>query len=380
MARAHQRQRVTSGGHIYVHIPFCHRICPYCSFYKHQPGDADTAQFLKALTTELRTALAVHPAQHQPRTLYFGGGTPTLLSTVQLAAWLPEFLSLTGTSQLQEWTVEVNPRTINPNKAKLLRDHGVTRVSLGIQSWDPAVLHTLGRDHSPEQGVEAYQILRAAGFPVVNIDLMFSVPGQTLTSWQETLTKSIQLQPDHISAYNLTYEEDTAFFDSLQRGDYQKDEAADTSHFATAIEQLAAAGFRHYETSNYAQPGAESLHNQSYWAGEDYLGLGPSAVSTIHGQRWKNLEHTTLYTQLALEGQSAIHAPSCEEIDDSRWACERIALELRTARGVALHYLPDRTLIEPLLEEGLAEVHGERLVLTSSGKFLTDPIAAHLWV
>ena len=365
-------------GHLYVHIPFCHRICPYCSFYKHQPGATDTAAFLQAVNAEARDALERYPECRNPRTIYFGGGTPTLLSTAHLERWLPEFMDLTGMSRVEEWTVEVNPRTITPAKAQLLRHCGVTRVSLGIQSWDPPVLETLGRDHAPEDAEQAFHILRDAGFPVVNIDLMFSVPGQSLESWQETLHRTLALEPDHVSAYNLTYEEDTAFFEKHQRGEFRSCEQTDEAFFATVIDTLEGAGFRHYETSNYSRPGCESLHNQSYWAGEEYLGLGPGAVSTLRGRRWKNVENTTLYMSTALAGDTA--RGSEEEITRGRWDCERIALELRTARGVPMACLPEPERADDLITEGLALRMGDRLVLTRRGKFLTDPVAAHLWV
>ena len=360
--------------HLYVHIPFCHRICPYCSFYKHEPGSTDTAAFLRALTTEARAAAEKWPGRIQPETIYFGGGTPTLLSTTHLEKWLPEFRAVFDLSALREWTVEINPRTISDRKAALLLEHGVTRASLGVQAWDEPTLSVLGRDHAPAEAEAAYHILRRAGFPVVNIDLMFSVPGQPLETWRETLRRTIALQPDHVSAYNLTYEEDTAFFDKLTAGEYARDEDEDTACFAAAMSLLGDAGYSHYEISNYARPGFESVHNQSYWTGADYLGFGPSAVSTIDRTRWKNIESTTLYIQ----DPSA--ARQTEHLTDEQWSCERIALELRTTRGVALTHLPDASRTADLTAAGMAEVIGERLRLTEKGKFLADTIAGHLWV
>lgn len=368
--------RHVTGGlirHLYIHIPFCHRICPYCSFYKHEPGSTDTAAFLRAVTTEARAAVAKWPGRIQPETIYFGGGTPTLLSRTHLERWLPEFRSVFDLTQLREWTVEINPRTISERKAALLLENGVTRASLGVQAWDIPTLEVLGRDHAPDEAEEAYHILRRAGFPVVNVDLMFSVPGQSAETWRGTLQRTIALRPDHISAYNLTYEEDTAFFEKLTAGEYRKDEEADESCFASAIGMLGDAGFDHYEISNYARPGFESVHNQSYWAGRDYLGLGPGAVSTIDRARWKNVENTLLYMQNPEASREV------EILTDSQWACERIALELRTRRGVEQSYLPEPARAAEVIEAGLAEVNGSRLRLTDKGKFLADTIAAHLW-
>lgn len=371
---------LTDGGiirHVYVHIPFCHRICPYCSFYKHQPGNTDTAAFLRALTTEAQAAARRWPDRIQPKTVYFGGGTPTLLSTPHLQRWLPEFRAALDLTALQEWTVEVNPRTIDDRKAAVLLEHGVTRASLGVQAWDQSSLNVLGRDHTPHEAAEAYHTLRRAGFSVVNIDLMFSVPGQSLETWRETLRRTIELKPDHVSAYNLTYEEDTEFFEKLSRGEYVRDEAVDEAFFSSTMELLGGAGFTHYEISNYARPGKESQHNQSYWAGEDYLGLGPGAVSTIDRTRWKNVENTARY--LLDPASREPSARKSETLTDSQWSCERIALELRTRRGVALEYLPNPERIADLTGDGFAEQCEGRLRLTNKGKFVADSVAAHLW-
>jgi len=368
---------VTTGGpirHLYVHIPFCHRICPYCSFYKHEPGSTDIPGFLSALTREARAAAERWGPRLQLETIYFGGGTPTLLSRTHLQRWLPEFRSVFDLTALREWTMEINPRTIGEGKAELLVEHGVTRASLGVQAWDEPTLAVLGRDHAPQEAEEAYHFLRRAAFPAVSIDLMFSVPGQSLETWKSTVQRTTALGPDHISAYNLTYEEDTAFFDKLNAGEYARDEEADASCFTSAIELFTGAGFTHYEISNYARPGFESLHNRSYWAGADYLGLGPGAVSTIDLQRWKNVENTTLYMQDPAAGRQL------ETLTPEQWACERIALELRTCEGVPQQYLPDAARIADVVEGGLAELSGERLRLTSRGRPLADMVAAHLWV
>jgi len=180
-------------------------------------------------------------------------------------------------------TMEANPATFGLQKAQLFKELGVNRTSLGIQSFSPHVLDTLGREHSPEQAIESVHTLRDSGIAEINIDLMFSIPGQSETDWQHSLNTAVSLKPDHISAYNLTYEEDTDFIERLSQGDYQQSEDTNASQFQQAHHTLTAAGFHHYETSNYAQLGMASRHNQSYWLGDDYLGLGPSAVSTIDG-------------------------------------------------------------------------------------------------
>jgi oxygen-independent coproporphyrinogen-3 oxidase len=361
---------------LYLHIPFCHRICPYCSFFKHTPGSTPIGAFVEALALEARHRLETTPLP--PRTLYLGGGTPSMLSPRHLTRLFEALHELIDFSTLDEVTLEANPATFDAAKARLFRELGVTRVSLGIQSFTPHVLETLGREHSAEQAAEAVHLLREAGMPSVNIDLMFSIPGQSRADWKSTLRRAISLEPDHISAYNLTYEEDTAFFESLKRGKVRESEDRDAEFFHLADELLTSAGFDHYETSNYARPGHHSSHNHGYWRGEDYLGLGPSAVSTIGSLRSKNVADTARYVaQVTAIG----HAVSeTETLDAEARRLERIALGLRTTAGIPLDLLaPDARLrAAALTEERLARIEGERLVLIHHGRALVDPIAAEL--
>lgn len=363
--------------HLYVHVPYCHKICPYCSFYKHLPAEGNLAGYSAALLAEAR-AWRQGGVPLALDTVYFGGGTPTLLSSAILSELLPALAEELDFRKVREWTMEVNPRTITPAKAEIMRRAGVTRVSLGVQAWDVPTLETLGRDHAPEEAVEAYHILRAAGFPVVNIDLMFSVPGQSVEVWRETLAKTIALGPDHVSAYNLTYEEDTEFFERCRAGKYAVEEDRDEACFSAAIELLGGAGFEHYEISNYGKPGLRSLHNQSYWAGDDYAGMGPGAVSTVHGRRFKNIENTTLWQQGVLTGEPL--RVEHEEITPAKWLCERLALGLRTSTGLPaawLNSVPEA--VARLTDEGLLEKHGDFVRLTPRGRFVADGVASHLW-
>lgn len=279
---------------------------------------------------------------------------------------------------LEEVTLEANPATFDLRKAELFKQLGVTRVSLGIQSFSPHVLQTLGREHDPAEAAESVHILREAGLSEINIDLMFSIPGLSDADWQETLEQAIALKPHHISAYNLTYEEDTAFFDSLKRGEMNMDEDRDAGQFHLADELLGCAGFAHYETSNYARPGHESSHNRGYWQGEDYLGLGPSAVSTMERVRTRNVADTALYVKRI---KSISHAADeSEQLDDDQWRIERIALGLRTREGIALNLLDDagKQRADSLVEEGMATITNDRLSLVGVGRALVDPIVAEL--
>jgi oxygen-independent coproporphyrinogen III oxidase len=358
---------------LYLHIPFCHRVCPYCSFYKHTPGATPIGEFVDALALEARNRI------HSPiRTLYLGGGTPSMLSPGHLTRLFSALHETIDFIQLDEVTLEANPATFDAEKAALFRELGVNRVSLGIQSFAPHVLQTLGREHSAEQASDSVAILREAGMPQINIDLMFSIPGQSEADWQDTLRHAASLNPDHISAYNLTYEEDTAFFESLRRGEMRADEDVDARFFHLAAEFLTSEGFDHYETSNYAKPDKHSAHNQGYWRGEDYLGLGPSAVSTVEGTRSKNVADTASYvSQIHSIGNALSES---ETLDAEARRMERIALGLRTREGIPLALL-DAAALETaatLAAEGLAEISGDRIILIHRGRALVDPIAAEL--
>ena len=362
---------------LYLHIPFCHRVCPYCSFYKHTPGDTPIGAFIDALAVEAAKRLAGMP---RPRTIYLGGGTPSMLSPTHLRRLFGALHDVcSGFAGVEEVTFEANPATFDAAKARLFRELGVTRVSLGIQSFAPHVLETLGREHTPDEAAASVAILREAGIPSVNIDLMFSIPGQSDADWEATLTRATTLKPDHISAYNLTYEEDTAFFESLRRGEMREDEDVDAHQFHLACEILGAAGFDHYETSNHARPGHRSQHNLGYWRGEDYLGLGPGAVSTLHGVRSHNIADTAKY--ISMVGTLGHAISENEALTPESLRIERIALGLRTCDGIGMAMLDAdaRARAEAIAADGFAEItpHG-RLVLRGKGRALVDPISAEL--
>lgn len=354
----------------YLHIPFCHRVCPYCSFYKHTPGGTPIGRFVDSLLTEAQGRFS-----DAPRSLYFGGGTPSMLSPAHLRKMFGGLNRLLDFDSLDDVTLEANPATFDHAKAKLFRELGVRRISLGIQSFAAHVLATLGREHTPDEAIESVRTLRTAGMPSVNIDLMFSIPGLSLDDWRHTLQTAIALEPDHISAYNLTYEEDTAFFDGLKRGELDTSEDRDAEQFMLADEMLTAAGYEHYETSNYARPGHQSSHNQGYWSGEDYLGLGPSAVSTIAQVRTTNVADTDRYIRMI--DQVGHATTETEPLTADQLRLERIALLLRTAEGVPLKLLNAADLPR-LIDAGLGTIQGERFALTRQGSALVDPIAAEL--
>ena len=255
-----------------------------------------------------------------------------------------------------------------------MRQAGVSRISLGVQSFDDGLLHLLGREHSAAQAEATFHLLRRAGFENLNLDLMFGLPGQTLAQWEATLRRAVALGPDHISAYCLTYEEDTEFFLRHARGEFRTDPDADADFFVLAGELLGAAGFAQYEVSNYARPGFESVHNRAYWSGQNYLGLGPSAVSTMGLRRWQNVKDYRAYTDRLLRGETA--STGDEILTPQMKRAEAVALSLRTSRGVPAEWVNDRpNEVEEFVRLGLMQPEAERYVLTRAGRFLADSVA-----
>jgi len=359
--------------HLYVHVPFCARICPYCAFYKERADNSQTQRFCEALLREVDESSARLPLGLE--TIFIGGGTPTALTTAQLGYLLGGFRDRLDLSALREWTVEANPGSVSPRKAELLRSLGVNRISLGVQSWDNELLKLLGREHDSAQAEASVQILRDAGFTNVNVDLMFGLPGQTLEQWESTLEKTIALGPEHISTYCLTYEEGTEFFARQARGEFREDPDSDARFLESAMQLLESAGFEHYEISNYARDGYASSHNRGYWAGEDYVGIGPSAFSTIGLERYQNVADYRTYSDLALAGSSPIS--STEALTAEMKRGERIALSLRTVRGIPAGELNQWPIERREFEElGLLKEADGNLVLTRQGKLLADSVAA----
>lgn len=360
--------------HLYVHIPFCHRVCPYCAFFKHTPGHTDLRGFVDGVIREAHLRL---PPGYRPETIYFGGGTPSMLSPTHLEKLVGGLKETVDFSGVREWTFEANPATFNAAKARQWRRLGITRVSLGIQSFDQKLLTLLGREHTPEQAAESLRILRAAGIPQVNIDLMFSLPGQSLTQWAQTLETALSLHPDHISTYNLSYEEDTAFFRTY--GAHAGDEETDVAMFEMADDMLTSAGMRHYEISNYAHPGCESLHNLATWHGEDYYGLGPGAFGTADGIRYHNSEDTPAY--ISTLAQNKLPPATEEKLTPETRRTELLGMTLRTDEGLPASLIRpgDQDFVRALINEGLATLGKDHsLRLTRAGRLVADEIALGL--
>jgi len=358
--------------HLYVHIPFCPKICPYCSFYKEASDRNKVQGFLDALLIELdrfgSDRLSV-------QTIFFGGGTPSALSPSQLDFLLTRLRDRLDLTNLAEWTLEMNPATVSAEKASLLLSLGVNRISMGVQSWDSAILQRLGRLHSAAQARRSYDILRTAGFENVNLDLIFGVPGQSREQWMETLRETVALGPNHISAYCLTYEEDTEFFRRFQTGEFRQNSHEDAEFFAATMDFLNQQGFAQYEISNYARPERECLHTLAYWHAKDYLSLGPSAFSTVGEHRWQNIADTQTYiTETALGDSTRV----CEELlEETTRESERVIFGLRTNNGVLRSKIVQQAAeLEDLERAGYLEAVGDYVRLTRAGRLVADEIGA----
>ena len=358
--------------HLYVHVPFCAAKCNYCAFYSEAGSAAKMDDYVDALLLELDRCAS----QLAPKTIFFGGGTPSLLPTPLMRRVLEGLTSKLPLGQLSEWTVECNPSTVSADKAKLFREFGVNRISMGVQALDDELLEKIGRVHSVTGAVGSYERLRKAGFQNINLDLMFGLPGQTMEHWKRTLDKAIQLQPEHLSTYCLILEEDTHFWSLLQQGLIKPDEELELAMYETAMEMLAAAGYRQYEISNFAKPHCECAHNIAYWEGKDYIGLGPSACSTVGNRRGQNIPDTDRYVAAMRQGERALAYE--EPLTPELRAAECAAFGMRMNAGVPAELVRgrwDKEIAELLSAELVQWRHG-RLAPTKRGILFADEVAA----
>jgi oxygen-independent coproporphyrinogen III oxidase len=375
---------------LYVHVPFCAHKCEYCAFYSHAPGDL-MQRYVDALLREARML-----PELKPRTIFFGGGTPSLLSLKQWEQIGWAFHEL-GWSSPQEWTVECNPATVSADKARLFRELGVNRVSMGVQSFDERLLERLGRIHSREQVFKSYDILRQAGFGSVNIDLMFAIPTQTMEAWRATLDEAMALQTEHLSCYEVIYEQDTPLFAQLQAGQFDVDEDLACEMYDALVSTAAANGFAQYEIANFAKdagigndvPSFACKHNVNYWRGGLYYALGPSAAGYepqpggALGVRTRNWANTQMYCEVVERGQRPFE--SREALAPLARAGEVAAFGLRMNAGWPFDSFLKATGFDlrdewsgdmrKLAEDGLAFLETDRFRLTSRGLRLADMAA-----
>jgi len=376
---------------LYVHIPWCQAKCPYCDFNSYAATVWPEDEYTRALATEMTRRAAAPPWTGAPvKTIFFGGGTPSLFAPRSIAAIIEAADRCFGLEDGAEITLEANPGTVDAAKFTGMRAAGVNRISFGAQSFNPSILKFLGRIHSAEQTREAARMAHRAGFERLNLDLIFAVPGQTLQDVRNDVAEVAALGPDHVSAYNLTFEEGTAFFGEMKRGritPLNDDEQA--AMYALVREQLPHHGYPMYEISNYARPGHEARHNLSYWHGESYLGLGAGAHSFARadgggGRRWWNERNPARYSERALKNGTA--EAGAETVDKRTAEGEFVFVNLRLRAGFALADFARRfgedfdavfgACSARLFEGDLLIRHDGRVCLSDRGLELADSIFA----
>ena len=373
---------------LYLHVPFCAVRCGYCDFNTYTalelggPSASVTqASYAGVAADEVRLARRVlGPTAPPVSTVFVGGGTPTLLAADDLAGLLGVVADELGLAEGAEVTTEANPDSVDPAGLARLREAGFTRVSFGMQSAVPHVLATLDRTHDPERVPQAVAWARAAGFDEVSLDLIYGTPGESLADWETSLDAALASSPDHVSAYALIVEDGTALARSVRRGEVaapDDDDMADK--YVAADERLSAGGLEWYELSNWARRTASRCrHNELYWTGADWWGIGPGAHSHVGGVRWWNVRHPAAYAARIAAGVSPGHAR--ELLDPETQRVERVLLETRVVGGLPVGVLDPagRAALPDLVADGLVEDRPDRVVLTRPGRLLADAVVRRL--
>ncbi len=375
---AHHSARPTG---LYVHVPFCASTCDFCAFYQEKPTADSVERYFAGIAREAALVSWEQPVS----TVFWGGGTPGLLAPDDLRR-LGAIVRERCDDTLREWSVEMAPASVTQARLAALKEIGVTRISMGVQSFQPALLDALGRQHTREQIYRAWERIAEAGFQSVNIDLMFALPGQDEASWLEDLYKAIALKPDHLSTYCLTFEEDTKLWVKLSQGKVKLDAEREARLYERTWAELEAAGYAQYEISNFARPGHACVHNLNTWRMHAWVGLGPSAASQHAGLRGTNIADLDKWLveldagRRATEDRTALTPELI--VEDS------LIFGLRMNEGVDLSALIARlpataardlyALATRLVDESLAESHGGRLRLTLRGRLIADAIGSEI--
>ena len=390
---------------VYVHVPFCAKKCSYCAFY----SEASDGETVNRYVTSLIRELEFIAGDLRPRTVFFGGGTPSLLNLKQ---WEQIFCAMDRLRLLGagEWTIECNPATVSLDKACLLRSYGVNRISMGVQSLDEGLLDRLGRVHSRSMVFKSFDLLRQAGFDNINLDLMFAIPGQTLEMWRHTLAEAISMGSEHLSSYEVIYEEDTELYAQLRAGEFEQDEDLACAMYEELVQFTGQAGLRQYEIANFARdttgmanqsvnstlsdradsiptdellPARACQHNINYWRGGCFYGVGPSATSYVRGMRTRNCANTRLYCSRLERGESAVDFS--ETLAPLARAGETAAFGLRMIAGWPFDQFQQATghdlrrdwarEMDELTSQAWAEKNHQRFRLTAQGLRFADSAA-----
>lgn len=386
-------QQLLETASLYLHIPFCHTRCHYCDFNTYAGILPLREPYVRALLKEVDMAgtLAQLPdgQPRRSRTIFFGGGTPSLLSVAQIARLLAACQRNFAVDAGAEITLEANPGTLSQEQLIGLRAAGINRLSMGAQSFDAELLKTLGRIHTPTEITQAVHYARNAGFTSINIDFMFGLPGQTMHHWQETLDRALDLHPEHLSLYSLIIEEGTPFYTWTHEGRIiPADEDLCADMYEYADERLQAAGYENYEISNWSLPGHQSRHNLTYWQNLPYLGMGAGAYSSFGGRRFSNIREPLAYIRLLKTGQWPEDSDTSEIVERAQAMSETAFLALRTAKGLHLptfeqrfgetfaHFVGNR--LHTVNEAGLLLYEDDWLRLSKRGRLLGNEVFLRL--
>lgn len=377
--RTEQAKALSLG--LYLHVPFCASTCDFCAFYQTTPSVDAIESFFEGIDREAELVDWARPIS----TVFWGGGTPGLLSPADLGR-LADSVQRRCQGTPEEWTVELAPASVTDARLAVLRATGVTRVSMGVQSFQPALLDGLGRQHTREQIYRAYDRIRAAGFNSVNLDLMFALPGQTAEEWAADVEAAVALAPDHLSTYCLTFEEDTKLWLKLSAGRVKLDPEHETRLYEATWAQLAAAGYQQYEVSNFSRPGHACRHNLNTWHMSEWIGLGPSAASQQAG--WRGANRADLADWLTRLKTGERVTEDRVALTPALLAEDALIFGLRMNVGVDLAVWQAKApeapwraveqLLGRLVEEGLAVQDGTRVRLTDRGRLLADAVGAEI--
>ncbi len=366
---------------LYVHVPFCATACDFCAFYQVTGDRAGIKAYLRGVKREVERLAAGRRLD----TCFFGGGTPGLLMAGDLAQ-LCETVTATFGVAPAEWTVEMAPSTVKADKLAALKERGVTRISMGVQSFDDTLLDKLGRQHSRKQIFKAYDLIQAAEFESVNLDLMFALPGQDAAQSEADIREAASLEPDHLSTYCLTFEEDTALYARLSKGKVKRDSDLEAKLYESCWETLAELGYAQYEVSNYARPGMRCAHNLNTWKMDQWIGLGPSAASQFGGRRFSNVPDLDRW--LAGLERERPERVDCSETTRELLREDALIFGLRMNEGVSVERLRERfgislseeqeSVLRRLENEGKLVRDGASIRVTNAGRLVVDAIGSEL--
>ncbi len=366
---------------LYVHVPFCASTCDFCAFYQERPDAQKVRSYLAGVEREAALVARAQPVT----TLFWGGGTPGLLAADDLVR-LGQTVRKWAGDEVREWTVELAPTSVTKERLEALRAVGVTRISMGVQSFDAQLLQALNRRHGPDQIYRAYERIRAAGFASVNLDLIFALPGQDEETWKAELDKAMALAPDHLSTYCLTFEEDTALWVKLAQGKVKLDTEREARLYERTWAWLEEGGYGQYEVSNFARPGHACLHNLNTWRMQEWVGLGPAAASQYQGRRGTNVADLDRWGEGVAQGVRATE--DTVDLTPALLVEDALIFGLRLNAGVDVHELrrhyPEAPWAEVegvlarLVEEQRAERAGAVIRLTLAGRLVADAVGSEL--